>query len=244
LKYQALAPVYDRLMNHVEYDEWTDLINKIIGKFCSTDHPTILELGGGTGILAQKLLQSGFSYYGSDLSFPMCEQAIKKKIPFICADCRNIPVKINFDFLIFLYDGINYLQTLSDYTQLFSEAFNILNNNGLFLFDITTEANSIKYFLDYFDFEDYKDISFVRHSFYDLKNTLQFNEFTIFYRSTSNPDLFIKANEKHIQKVFSAKEIENIIPADKFKVIGIWDNFSFKKYSSKSERIHFLLKKI
>ncbi|NLE01719.1 MAG: class I SAM-dependent methyltransferase [Fibrobacter sp.] len=244
MKYEALAPVYDRLMNHVEYDEWVVLIDNVLQKFCQNKNPSILELGGGTGILAGKLLSSGYSYIGSDLSFSMCKQALLKGIPFVCSDCRHIPIDKIFDLIIFLYDGINYLQTLNDYSILFSEVYNHLSVNGLFLFDITTETNSVKYFMDYFDFEDYEDISFVRHSFYDMKNSLQFNEFTIFQRDSQNKNFFRKANEKHIQKVYSVKNIESIIPLDKFKIIGIWDNFSFKKYSQKSERIHFLLKKI
>lgn len=242
MKYQSLAPIYDRLMNHVEYDEWALLIKKILHKYCPVKNPSVLELGGGTALLAQHLKQLDICYYGSDLSFSMCQQAHKKSFPFFCCDCRNIAVKKKFDLIIFLYDGINYLQSLQEYTQLFHQIHNCLHENGLFLFDITTETNSLRHFYDYLDFEDYDDCSFVRHSYYDTERFTQYNDFTIFQK-INNTDLFNKFSELHVQKVFPAKTIAEKIPASKFEIIGIWDNFSFKKYSTKSERIHFLIKK-
>lgn len=241
MKYQALAPVYDRLMSHVEYDEWMLLISKILKKHCTAIKPSIFEIGGGTGLLAQQLKSLHVSYYGSDLSYDMCKQAKKKTLPFFCCDCKNIALKKKFDLIIFLYDGINYLQTLKDYSILFKEVYNSLNDDGLFLFDITTETNSLRHFYDYLDFEDFGDISFIRHSFYDETCSTQINDFTIFHQIEN--DLYQKFEEKHSQKIFPAKSIEEVIPLDKFKIIGIWDNFSFKKYLHNSERIHFLLKK-
>lgn len=242
MKYQALAPVYDRLMNHVEYDEWFLLIRKILKKYCSVKKPSVLELGGGTGSLANYLKELDISYVGSDFSFSMCQQAQKKSFPFFCCDCRHIAVKKKFDLIIFLYDGINYLQSLQDYSQLFREVHHNLNDNGLFLFDITTESNSLRHFYDYLDFEEYDDVALVRHSYFDTELSTQFNDFTIFHKH-NNSDLFQKFNELHIQKVFPAKSIEEQIPASKFKILGIWDDFSFRKFSAKSERVHFLLKK-
>lgn len=230
-------------MNHVGYDEWVTLISKIIKKYCTVKQPSIFELGGGTGMLAKQLKTSAFSYNGSDFSFHMCKEAGKKSVPFFCCDCRHIALKKKFNIVIFLYDSINYLQSLQDYSQLFNEVYNCLEENGLFLFDITTETNSIRHFYDYLDFEDYEDISFVRHSYYDETCSTQFNEFTIFQREQNNTNLFKKFHELHMQKIFPARSIEEIIPASKFKILGIWDDFSFRKYSHKSERIHFLLKK-
>lgn len=244
MRYQALAPVYDRLMNHVGYDDWTVLIRKIFKKYCLVKNPSVLEIGGGTAMLAQDLTKTDIDYTGSDYSFDMCREAAKKSFSFFCCDCRNLAVKKKFDLVLFLYDGINYLQTLQDYSQLFNEVYSCLNDNGLFLFDITTETNSIKHFYDYLDFEDYEDISLIRHSYYDDSCSNQYNEFTIFSKIDPNANTFRKFNEIHIQKVFPVKSIEETIPVSKFKIIGIWDDFSFRKYSIKSERIHFLIRKI
>jgi hypothetical protein len=244
VKYDALAPIYDRLMCHVEYDEWVSLIGKIISKFSSVKSPEIFEIGGGTGILGQHLIAEGYSYLGSDFSFQMCLEARKKGLPFFCADGRIVPLKKHFDLVLFLYDGINYLQTIDEYVSLFSQVANTLTKGGLFLFDITTETNSISHFIDYLDFEDYGDYSFVRRSYYNETKTTQYNDFTIFKLDQKKPGLYQKFIEHHEQKVFPAKLLEETIPRSHFQIVGIYDGYTFRKYSSKSERIHFLLKKI
>lgn len=244
MKYHALAPIYDRIMSHVEYDIWLSYIQKILKKYNSTHASRILELGGGTGILGKTLKNAGYTYYGSDLSFQMSLEANKKGCSFFCADSTSLPLKSTFDLVIFLYDGINYLLSLEEYKKLFDQVISVLSKDGLFLFDITTQTNSVRYFTDYFDHCDYDDYSYMRHSFYNPENNLQINDFTIFKKVKSKAQIFQRFAEHHVQKVFPARSIEQVIPRDLFKIIGIWDGYSYRKYSSRSERIHFLLQRI
>ena len=241
--YDALAPLYDRIMSHVEYDEWVRLIERVIDRFLRTPAPSIFEIGGGTGILGQKLTDAGYSYTGSDRSNAMCSIARQRCVPFICADGQNIPVKKRFDLALFLYDGINYLLTLDDYTALMYEVGRSLADGGFFLFDITTEANSLRHFRSSLEFEDWGDYAYVRRSYYRKEQMEQHNDFTIFRQVTASPALFQKIHENHTQIVFGASSIEKMIPSSLFSIEGIWDGFSFKKFHSHSERIHFLLKK-
>ena len=205
MKYEALAPIYDRLMSHVEYDQWADLIGKVIGKYLPVQDPAILEVGAGTGILGEMLTSLGFCYTGSDLSLPMCKEARRRNLPVFCADARSIPIKKQFHLAIFLYDGINYLQTIQDYKILFSEVHKCLTPNGLFLFDITTETNSLRHFIDYLDFEEFGGDSLVRHSYYIKNKALQYNDFTIFRRSQSKPPLYEKYQRTSHTKDFTHK---------------------------------------
>lgn len=242
MSYKALAPIYDRIMSHVEYDEWILLIDKIAKKHINKDIVSIFEIGGGTGVLGEYLKAHGYNYKGSDLSFYMSREAEKKDIPFFCADARALPLKRQFDIVLFLYDGINYLQTIQEYKKVFSEVAGSLNKGGIFLFDITTEYNSMEHFYDFIDFEEFSDCSVIRHSYYDELTSMQHNDFTLF-----NYDLktkkYDKLTDKHVQKVFPAQRIEEAIPLNLLEIVGIWDEFKMKKYSSRSERIHFCLKR-
>jgi SAM-dependent methyltransferase len=243
--YSSLAPFYDRIMAHVGYHSWLRLVRDIFSRYLSCEHPSILEIGGGTGTLGRLLVDEAYEYIGSDRSLAMSHEASKQGIPFVCADGRHIPFKRHFDMVMFLYDGINYLLDIADYTRLCSEAYQCLRPGGLLLFDVTTETNSLRHFVDFLDFEDYDDGAYVRHSYYETSSRLQFNDFTIFCRSSrpSSEQLFEKHREHHVQKVLSVPEIVAAVPADLFSNIGIWDGFSLKKYSSRSERIHFLYRK-
>ena len=244
MKYNALAPVYDKVMRHVNYDDWVKLIKKINSTYFLDTIPRIFEIGGGTGTLAKKLIKSGYSYSGSDYSYSMCREARKKNLGFFCCDCRYLPVKSKFDFVIFLYDGINYLQSLKDYSMLFEQVSNCLDKDGLFLFDITTETNSLRYFSDYVDYEDFGDCFYLRHSYYNQSDSKQYNDFTIFKKADYNNSEYNRYEEHHVQKVFSPRLIKKAINLSDFSILGIWDDFSFNGYSLESERIHFLLQKI
>jgi len=244
VNYSALALLYDRLMSHVKYDLWLALIKKIDAKYFTYNKPSILEIGGGTGTLGSLLLENGYSYLCSDISHDMCNEAGKKKLRVFCADAKALPVKTTFSLIVFLYDGINYLMSLLEYTQLFHEIYSVLDRDGCFLFDITTETNSKTNFIDFFDAEDFGDSSYVRHSYYNKKQQTQHNDFTIFLQHNEQPLFYTKYREYHAQRIFSVKEILSAIPVNYFKVVGVWDNYSFEKYSHRSERIHFLLQKI
>jgi predicted TPR repeat methyltransferase len=248
--YAALASFYDQLMAHVEYDDWSAYIKKILDTYCSSPEPFIIEIGGGTGRLGEKLVEKGMNYQGSDFSFAMCKQARNRGVKFFAADARFFPVKKQiYDMAIFLYDGINYLQSIQEYFVTFENIHACLKSGGLFLFDITTQYNSITNFNEFNDTDDLGDYFYFRHSYYDMAEAIQYNDFTIFTKQT-NPDasddlmpVFYKYNEHHAQKVPPVAAIKKAIPEKLFDIIGIWEGFSFKRHSSRSVRVHFLLRK-
>ncbi len=243
--YTALAPFYDRLMSHVDYKLWGGLIRRVVKKYLGSTTARVLEIGGGTGTLGKWLTENDFPYTGSDLSFSMCLQASKQRgLSFFCADGESLPVCSIFEMVIFLYDGINYLQSKESYEALFDQVYRCLLPRGLFLFDVTTEANSVDHFMDFFDCEDFGDTYYVRHSYYDRVQRLQYNDFTVFVQHTENPRFYSKHIERHAQKVLSVNEIKRRIPKDLFTIEGVWDGFSTRPAHRRSERVHFLLRKI
>jgi SAM-dependent methyltransferase len=246
MQYEALAPIYDRLMGHVEYDEWVELIAKIMNRYGGWNDPKVLEIGAGTGVVGSLLKGLGYRYTASDLSVAMCREARRlRELPVCAADARRLPFKRqSFNVALFLYDGINYMMTLEEYRKLFASVYDVLLPGGLFLFDITTQENSLRHFMYYVDFQDYGDISYVRNSYYDEIRSIQHNDFTIYRQSDSCPRYYEKFVESHVQKIFSVSEIEKVISRKRFEVLGIWDGFLFKKYSGKSIRVHFLLRRL
>lgn len=244
MQYDALAQIYDRVMSHVEYEDWVELIRKVVARFSAFPNPEMLEVGAGTGVLGSRLVKLGYRYLGSDLSFPMIREAhAKRELPVCAADGRFLPFKKQFGMAVFLYDGINYLKSLQEYATLFQAVADVLLPGGLFLFDITTEENSIRHFSEFIDFEDFGDFSYIRHSYFDELSSVQHNDFTIYKQSEKNPDLYRKLVDRHQQRILSVSEIEKSIPDHLFSVQGIWDGYSFKRYSARSERVHFLLRK-
>ncbi len=247
--YAALAPLYDRIMAHVEYDRWVAYIKKIIVDYCTASRPILLEIGGGTGVLGRKLLDEGMNYRGSDFSRAMCAQARRRGLSVFAADARFLPLKnLAVDMAFFLYDGINYLQSIDEYPATFNQVHYCLRPEGLFLFDVTTRTNSLNNFNEFVDTGDFGDYFYFRRSYFRADESIQHNDFTIFSKRpavSSHDDqcLYYKSVECHAQKVFPVAMIRKAVPGALFEVIGVWDGFSFKRHSSRSERVHFLLKK-
>jgi SAM-dependent methyltransferase len=249
--YCALAPLYDRIMSHVEYDQWVFYITKVLDIYGETGASRIFEIGGGTGLLGCKLRAKGYRYTGSDHSFFMCRQALKKDMSFFTADARSLPLKntASFDMVIFLYDGINYLPSIDAYPLVFEQVHKHLNSGGLFLFDVTTITNSLDNFSEFLDAGEFDGHFYFRRSYFHAIDSMQYNDFTIFKQVTNGPGpayrdcFYTKSFEHHAQKVFDIKTIKGGVPGGSFDIIGIWDNFSFRRYSNNSERVHFLLKK-
>jgi SAM-dependent methyltransferase len=249
--YSALAPLYDRIMSHVEYDQWVFYIKKILEIHGENGAPSIFEIGGGTGVLGAKLRSEGLRYTGSDRSFSMCRQALKKDMFFFAADARSLPLKNTafFDMALFLYDGINYLPSIDEYPAVFERVHKHLNHGGLFLFDITTIANSLDNFSEFLDAGEFDGHFYFRRSYFHAIDSMQYNDFTIFKQvktglcPADGAGFYTKSFEHHAQKVLDAKAIKGAVPGELFDIIGIWDSFSFKRYSTNSQRVHFLLKK-
>lgn len=230
-------------MSHVNYHRWLTLIQMICAREFPSIKPAVFEMGGGTGVLGKMLAENGFSYIGSDLSVCMCKQAVLRNLPFFCSDARHPAIKKRFHLILFLYDGINYMSSLPEYEAICEQAYHLLCDNGLFLFDITTEKNSLANFYDIVDGEDFADTAYIRHSYYERAAKIQHNDFAVFIKSERNPLLFQKEKEFHRQRIFSPGEIAGVIPESLFTIEGIYDNFSLQEYTEMSERIHFLLKK-
>lgn len=228
-------------MSHVEYGEWVQLIRRTIDRHARRRVSSVFEIGAGTGILGERLRAEGFEYIGSDLSFAMCREAHRRSRGCVCADGRALPLKRRFDLVLFLYDGINYLGARADYDALFREVRRVLEPQGLFLFDITTDANSRRYFSDFYDCEDFGDSAYIRHSYYDEVAGIQHNEFAVFHREDGT-DLFKRFDEHHVQRVLPSTTIQAWVPEDLFEIVGIWDGYGFRRGTRSSERIHFLLR--
>ena len=58
-----------------------------------------------------------------------------------------------------------------------------------------------------------------------------------------DPACIGKAWNTTTQKVFPVNVIRDFVPGALFDIVGIWDDFSLKKHTPHSERVHFLLRK-
>ena len=239
-----MAPIYDYVMRHVNYRKWADYLRTLV-QLSGVKVETILDLACGTGSLDLYLSEMGYRVFGFDYSPGMVLQGMKKagragkKFPLWCGDMTRFTQQQPVDAVLCLYDSINYLMKNKQWLSTFHNAAEALKPGGLFIFDVSTEANSLKHFQEKTEKDRGPSFKYTRHSTYDKKAKVQINEFQITWKNKPN-QVFV---ETHRQIVKSLESVEKLIPKSEFSVLGIYDNYTTEQATEFSDRVHFLLQK-
>jgi len=239
--YEKLAVIYDHVMRHVDYREWAVYANDLIRRWLS-DTKNVLDVACGTGNLLLELKRFEYQLYGCDSSYPMVLQASYKRdlkeIPFWQCDMSNFGLKRKMDVVLCLYDSFNYIMTKENILNFLNTAHQFMCPKGLLIFDICTEQNSLNFFLNYYDHEKNDEFYYYRWSHYDQKKKIQFTEFKMKFKDDSTTYL-----EVHQQRIYSVKEIHQLVDLSQFELLDVYDGFSFRYPDSMSSRIHFVLQR-
>lgn len=243
LPYSQLAPIYDHVMRHVDYDRWADYIQSVFERYGATPKD-ILELACGTGVMACILDDRGYRMTGMDRSENMIAVARQKaldgrrSIRFQAGDMVSMPVSGHFDAVLCLYDSINYIMDESDIAAMMDGLRGVLNTGGLFVFDVCTEINSRRYFHNQVDQESNGDFSYVRRCEYVPESRVQINEFQLtFHRGGKR----YFSRERHEQRIYPVDRLAEICRESGYRVLGAFDGFSFGEASERSNRVHYVV---
>lgn len=235
-QYNFTADIYNDLMKHVRYDLWASYLNKLLKKY-SRPFPKLLEIGSGNGKLANYLIKKYPDYIISDLSVKMLKNIRDKSLNSIVLNITSIPFKCKFDAIIAAFDTINYLTTKSELKKAFNSVYTVLNDDGIFLFDISTEKNSLRPASAFERKGRVGSIIYVQKSNYDEVKRIHVNEFS-FYKNNK-----IFAKEIHKQKIYLVEEIFELLDKSKLTVQSCYDFLSFNSFNKKSDRIQFVVRK-
>lgn len=239
--YTRLAPVYDAVMEHVDYAHWARYAHQCLQRHA--DPTSILELGAGTGALALELQPLGdYDYLATDGAAAMVDIAREKvaahDVPARCAvmDFTAIDVDEPFDAVVLLYDGLNYLREPEALQALFGGVHDALRPGGIFLFDQSTPVNSINNAELFHDEGEAGGITYVRHSTYDAA--------TRQHRTTF--DLTVDGRtyrERHVQRAYTREEILGHLATSPLEEVAAYDGFSTDSATDASERIHWVARR-
>jgi SAM-dependent methyltransferase len=268
--YTVLAGGYDAVMEHVDYPAWAAFITDLLRAHEHTSSD-ILELGCGTATFASLFVEryrksadrrSGVDragrsapaglrrYLATDGSVEMLAEATRN----IGADHDIVEIQYcdynkflpagQFDTVLLLYDGLNYILEPDALSALFERVSDAITPDGLFVFDQSTPANSINnasFFEDEGTFltGDHDQsclFRFRRESSYDAE--IRLHE-TTFYMETSAGAF----SERHIQRAYEYEEIDSLIVGSPLERVGAYDGLSLDPADDQSERIHWVCRK-
>jgi ubiquinone/menaquinone biosynthesis C-methylase UbiE len=239
--YEKLSVIYNHVMRHVEYRRWARYIKKILNKY-GPGHPTVMDIGCGTGEFIYELSRLAITADGCDPSPAMLKIA-KKRDPSHSFTEDGLP-RLNtipagkYNVFTCLYDTINYLPSLEVFSEAVNRVYSLLPKEGLFVFDAVSEFFCKHYFNGFSEKEVINSkFAYQRRSYFDALKSLQINEFSIH----TEDGIF---EEKHIQKIYPFSQMRQIIRNhSSFQIIAVFEDFSFFAANSDSNRAHFILKK-
>lgn len=238
--YNRFAYLYDELINDVNYKEWLDYYFKIFQRY-GLKPKLGLDLGCGTGNLTTLFADKGVEMTGIDLSEDMLmvarEKAEGRDILYLNQDMCEFELYGTVDFIVSSLDCINYITDKRDLLKVMKLANNYLNPGGIFIFDINTP---------------YKLENITGNNTFILENDEVFcswqNEFdkkrkiSDFYLTffCKEGEKYQRFDEEHSERAYSIEEIASVIENAGMKLLNVYDKMSFKKPTSKSERVFFV----
>lgn len=143
--YTDFAEVYHLMYQElIDYDEELEYYQKIL---VAHQCKSILEVACGTGQLARRLLNAGYTYQGLDMSAEMLQFA-REALPqarFHQQDMRYIQLPDQFDAALITARSVSHLMTNLDLIHTFQSIYRVLHSGGILAFDFIDASTYIPY---------------------------------------------------------------------------------------------------
>lgn len=182
----------------------------------------ILDLGCGTGQLAQQLLIKGYKVTGIDGSEEMLRLA-RENAPggkFIVADARYFEFLSIFDAVVSTNCVFNYIMNFEELRSVFRNVHTALVENGLFVFNLETEEMYQKYVQASRTGGVKDEYAWIYQQRYDPENKIKRCQVTIFNLVEGN---WQRSDTTLLEKCHSITEIQSALENVGFAEVSIYD---------------------
>lgn len=188
------------------------------------ENSSILDLGCGPGLYAEKLCRKGYKVTGIDFSENTINYAKrsaekeKLKIEYKCENFFNLKYLEEYDAVMQIYGEINTISN-EERDKLFKIIYNALKPNGRFIFDISTPALREKCGLK-------KNWYISEGGFWREKEHIVLEE-GVKYEDNIWLDQYIVADKEGVQVYrnwfhdYTAETIKQVVQSSGFKVIDM-----------------------
>ena len=235
-EYSEFALYYDYLMRHVNYQAWYEYIKTIMLNHVSqTD--LIVELGCGTGKFGSKFSNEGFTILGIDQSINMLRVAKTRayfNFKISCGNIKNFNLAKKADFIFAVHDTMNYFLNYDDLSKVIQNTIQMMHDNSIFMFDVTTEYNISNNFDNKLSKYTIRDTRVEWNNSYDKKNKLIYSYLKFILKDNT------EINETHIQRIYSIDEIKSILQKERLEIIGIYGDHSLSEPKDNAVMINFI----
>lgn len=239
MNYGLFAQVYDELMDDSLYLKWIEYTNGYL-----SGNGNLLELGCGSGRLAIQLKQAGYNPTGLDQSNDMLslaydyQQDSGTSFPLLERDMRDLSGLGAYDAVISYCDSLCYLGKKKDVERVFSQVFHILNDGGIFLFDVHS-IYQMNHFIDFSFHAEWDDLVFLWDSQegeedYSIEHKLTFLR--------KKNEAYYRSEELHKERTYPIEDYRIMLEQAGFSKIEITADFG-QEVNDTSKRWFFKAEK-
>lgn len=241
-QFTDFAYVYDEL--NVNYDKESIIkrLKQLLGG-CRE----VADLCCGTGDVAIALARSGYKVTGIDISEDMLNVATGKamqsaaRVQFVCMDARELKLMKKADAVYSVTDGMNYMLDDASLKRAFTSVYDSLNDNGLFVFDMSTEHKFECMLDDKTYIFDFDDIFVSWQNEYDHESRMCTMYLTGFQKN--DDDTYSRFDEEHKQRAYTKDEIEQMLDKCGFAVEDVYAGYEDRKLTENDERALYVARK-
>ncbi len=211
-------PEYSRAM--------AELLPRVLERFGAKPE-TVLDLACGEGTFAVELARRGYRVVGVDISPRMLELARGKAreagvtVDFIHQDMRSLNLSKKFDLVTCWYDSLNYLLEYEDLERTFANVAEVLNPDGLFIFDMNTRYALSVHWQRHPPYvqQDTEDLFEVHRPSYDYERAIATLKITGFFREGGAWHRF---DEVHQERAYTLAQIREALESAGLVELACW----------------------
>ncbi len=255
MAYEALAGMYDALMDDVDYNQWADYIHRMLkqhGGFDDCTGKRLLDLGCGTGNITIPLAQKGYNVTGVDLSEEMLEMAAEKSealgltidwqqqnlndLQLIDEDGRDL----QFDAIIATFDVFNHLTEPEDLQMLFHALNPLLADDGVLLFDVQTPYKLREYLGNNIYTLHRDDVEYMWENHFDEESQICTMDITFFLKQENG--LYRRETMQQEERAYDLELLNMWLKYSDFDVLGVFGELSDEAVKPDAHRAVFVAK--
>ena len=241
-QYKDFAFVYDELMNEVDYNGWVKYIEDII-KNENAQVQNILELACGTGNLTIPLTKKNYDIAGIDISEEMLSVAREKaekegvELVLLQQDIAELDFDVpNLDCILCACDGFNYLTYDDELESVFEKSYELLKDDGVFIFDISSYYKLSTILGNNMYGENREDVAYMWQNYFDSEENVVEMELAFFIKEEDGR--FTRFEEVHQQRAYTEKEVLKMLKKAGFTNVKTYGDFTFEDPKEEARRLH------
>lgn len=227
--YSDLAEIYDQLyLNIFDYKEDAEFVDSVLKKY---KIKAFLELGCGSGHLANLLVKKGYKITGIDLHEEMLQIARMRlpEVEFIQQDIRSLKLNRKFDAIIAMGRMFTYMTTNQDVESSIRSIASCLNPNGIFLFDNFSAVHFVKNFQENMEIIHEAEIGKrkikrISKNAWNLKHGVTFNWHAKYFIEEKGKTREIE--DHSVLRAFFPEELEYYLNREGMRVVELFDHDS------------------